>query len=596
MDKAVLVKLRMGLILLMGLGLCGALGAEIWWWGGGILHLPIPIGGVAGLPVPALYWASVLGYTGVYGRIFQLPLREQASRAIRLGFALHLLVLLADLAWYLAANTTVGSSPWYRSYAYVIWGTALAGGVVAGGRGLTRWWYAWTADPWLFYLPLLGGYLVLGASTRVVPSAVTCGAVLASLGLLAGERSRLLRTWGNWGRELVRSERGFLLLVCGLALALRLFYTTRVMSNPDYLNTGSDGSAYDALAWALIHGGETHWSHIQLFAPGYVRFLALVYWLVGRNYFLVCAVQSVIGALACVLMYAIAKRLFGQLAARVAAVFGAVNFPMVFSAAAIGHQALDLFWTLAVVWCLVCYVQDPQRWGRWIVGIGLLLGWAAATREGNLAFWVVLIGWFLLGVRAKLGWWTALLHAAGLSLGVVVMLLPFMLGGPGALRGRLAYHWFINAPGNINGWFNPWRDSAAAWTLLQEQPLEVVSRLTQGLMDDFNVIFLSQGYGAFDPVFLFRWTTYFYGMWWYAYTLAFVGFGMIIWQAIRAPVQRLGWWVIILVLISRSLVHLFLEAGYRHRVPIEPYLIMVAAYSLVCLMRVGRKSIVSPNI
>ena len=38
--------------------------------------------------------------------------------------------------------------------------------------------------------------------------------------------------------------------------------------------------------------------------------------------------------------------------------------------------------------------------------------------------------------------------------------------------------------------------------------------------------------------------------------------------------------VILLVLASRTLVHLLLEAHYRHRVPMEPYLIMLAAYGV----------------
>ena len=330
------------------------------------------------------------------------------------------------------------------------------------------------------------------------------------------------------------------------------------------------------------------WWSSYWFSPGYVRFLALLYWLVGRNYFLVCAVQSVIGAGACLVLYAVAKQLFDGATARVAAAFAAVNFQLIFAAAAIGHQALDLFWTLLVVWGLLRYLDAPQRRGGWVFLVGILLGWAAATREGNIAFWGFLIWWFLLGVRAKLGWQRACLHLAALSLGFILALLPFVVHAPqGSIMGRVAYHWFFYQTSSVhlNEWFNPWRTPAAAWALFHAQPLTVIAKLIEGVIGNFNVVFLNQGFGGFDLVFLLRSTTYYFGMWWYAYVLAFSGLWLVAREAWRAPVKRLGWWLLLVVLAARTLPHLFFQATYRHRVPIEPYLILLAAYGLTRLLR-----------
>ena len=74
-------------------------------------------------------------------------------------------------------------------------------------------------------------------------------------------------------------------------------------------------------------------------------------------------------------------------------------------------------------------------------------------------------------------------------------------------------------------------------------------------------------------------------MWCYAFSLAFFGLGVVCWGAFRRPVERLGWWLIIILLGSRTAVHLVLVSAYRYRVPLEPYLIMLAAVGFTQLLR-----------
>lgn len=581
---------RVTLVVVLALGLCAAMLTEVWRWGGGILRLPLPIAHGAGLPVPLISWASIVLYAAWYGRLFRVPTEERWARLMRLGFGLHVLVLIAHLAWYVARGAHGVLLSWYLYYWYAVWAGVFASGMAGLGWWVTRWRQARTADPWLFYIPLVGGYAAVVVSALVMPRGVAAGAVLLGLGLLGGLRTQALPAWGAQVWAWLRRERIFLAGIFVVALAFRLFYSVRILATPDFLNTGSDGPAYDALAWAVLEGKtQPRWGHIALFAPGYVRFLALIYWLVGRNYFVVLAVQSVIGAWACLLAYGVAKRLFGQTVARLTAGFSTLNFPMVFAAAAIGHQALDLFWTLAAVWCLVRYLEEPARWGRWIVGIGLLFGWAAVTREGNLVFAAFLVGWFLFG-GAKLGWRRTLTHLAGFLLGFLAVAVPLVKSqSEGSIVGRASGQWFVMTSQWLHTQFNPWRDPVGAWALFKAQPLHVMLKLGEGLVEGFNKIFLHQAYGAFDPVFLVLRSPYYYVMWDYAFALAFIGLGLILWQALRTPTARFGWWLILLLLVSRTLPHLFLEAAYRHRVPFEPYLIMMAAYGLFRLMQVGRE-------
>ena len=581
-------------VVLGGVGLCAVLWVELWHGRGGFFRIPMPLAGEEGFPLPLVYWAGVALYAAWYGWCFHLPMSVWWKRALGLGVALHMLGLLAHLAWHVVGEMRVVLAPVYRSYWHLVWGAILSVGLCGMGWWVVRWRRARAVDPWLFFLPLMAGYLAVWSGAAVMPRAVTVGAAAAGLMLLVMASMASVREWSARVRQVVENERAFLLVLVLVALALRLFYTARVMENPGFLATGSDGETFDALAWALVEGKPAEsvpwWAH-QFFCPGYVRFVALLYWLGGRHYFLVCAVQSLLGTIACLLLYDVAKRLAGPAVARIAALFGAVNYPMVFAAAALGHQALDLFLTLLVVWGLVRYAEHPLRRGRWLIGIGMVLGYAAATREGNAVVWLFLLGWLLVGVRYRVGWRAALRHATALTGGCLATFLPFALTtSVGGFFARFALQWFYGpyTIPHLNSWFNPWRDPASAWVLLREHPLQVVAELAKGVAANFSHLFFHQSYGAFDPVFLVRFSPYYYGMWGYAYLLTVAGFALVVRQALRRPVEHLAWWLILGLLASRTLVHLFFESAYRHRTPFEPFLILLAAYGLTRLISAAR--------
>ena len=84
------------------------------------------------------------------------------------------------------------------------------------------------------------------------------------------------------------------------------------------------------------------------------------------------ALQAVIGSAACLVLYAVAKDQFGVLIARVAVVFAVISFPLLFAAAAIGHQAIDVFLTLVLVWLLW---RVLQRISAIVRDICSTLGW-----------------------------------------------------------------------------------------------------------------------------------------------------------------------------------------------------------------------------
>ena len=67
----------------------------------------------------------------------------------------------------------------------------------------------------------------------------------------------------------------------------------------------------------------------------------------------------------------------------VSAIFAAVSFPLVFAAATIGHQAVDVFLTTLIVWLLMRFTDDQRR----CVAVGrgrAMVGFAFTVRETNI--------------------------------------------------------------------------------------------------------------------------------------------------------------------------------------------------------------------
>jgi hypothetical protein len=564
-------------VALCALALCAALAVEATWARGGFLRLPLPIAGSNGFPIPIVSWAAIALYALVCGRLLHLAPSVQRSAGLRLGAALHLVVLLTAQIGDMARPHDFPLSVWYVRYWQALWTASLAVALALAWR-VARQLRA--GDP--FHLPfVIGAAAFWAVSARQAPAVALIAPALAAAG---SALAAFGRPFLQAARRLLQREAVFLGVVAVVALALRLFYLTRVMADPDYLNTGSDGPVYDSLAWSLVDGTTSPWSNVAFMAPGYVRFVALVYQVFGRSYAAVCIVQALISVAACWLMYDVAKRLFGVTAARVATVFGAVNFMMIHAAAAMGHQALDVFWTLLTVWALVCYAQNPVRFRWWTLPIGALLGWATVNREGNGIFWLFLLPWFVFGLRKRLGW-MSLAHAALFSAGTLGVVLPFLMDGNGTLGDRFEHAWFYYpwtpAAAELKAMFNPFKHAPhEVVAMVLQQPGHLAWLLLKGMLGNFRAVFLNQDFGSFDLVFLLRRSTFYYGMWAYAYLLAFAGLGLVMWKGLRDGSARAAWWLIVLVLAARASVHLLFEAGYRHRVPMEPYLIMLAAYAL----------------
>jgi 4-amino-4-deoxy-L-arabinose transferase-like glycosyltransferase len=124
-------------------------------------------------------------------------------------------------------------------------------------------------------------------------------------------------------------------------------------------------------------------------APGWPLFLAGIYWLAGPCVPLVYAVLCLLGALACVLTYLLARELVAERTARLAGLLAAIYVPHVYFAA--GFLSESLFVPCAALGIWLFLKARKQNSLGLLVAAGLVLSWATLTRPFALLLWPILL-------------------------------------------------------------------------------------------------------------------------------------------------------------------------------------------------------------
>jgi hypothetical protein len=546
---------------------------------------------VSEIVLPVGHWLAVVAWTAAVVWRHPANRRTIIYRCIGVGVALDALILVALFVPRLADRAA------FSATVYLVYARLFCGMVLALS---TAWLCAWvarmrTGSPPLVVLeaPLVAGWLALLVAivrhnVLMAAAGLTLGIVIAVVvGMArAGSLHRATTMIGT----LAGDERAFLVAVFFVAFGLRLLYVTRIMSDAGYLDAGADGRVYDELGWSIARGEgipAAFTARFPLLLLGYVWFIAGVYAIAGHSYFALTALQSVLGAVSCVLLYGIAEPLFGRPTARVAAIFTALSFPLVFAAATIGHQAVDVFLTVLIVWLLVRLIKSDAAPWRWLAA-GVVAGLAFAVRETSIFLIAFLLPW--IAFAGPGGWRSSGRRVAAFTAGVALLVLPFLApkvwtpDDRQAMRGhfdRMYRGEGGSVPSDRTDLVGPLADPKAAVTQFSSEPLRVLGILTRAYAKNFAVQFLTQPYGGFDLVFLRKGTAYYYGMWFYAYALTVVGTALAL-RRIGGGVPS-GIILIVGVIASRTLPHLILVSDYRHRVPIEPFLILLAAVGAVAM-------------
>lgn len=199
-----------------------------------------------------------------------------------------------------------------------------------------------------------------------------------------------------------------------IALAVRVLHLMEIRTSPLVQQLLIDSRTYDALARRILEG-RFHGEDVYSMNVLYPYFLAAVYAVTRGGVLAALAVQAVLDALTCVLVFRLGLRLFDRRVAVVAGLLAAFYGPMVFYSGALLTPTLITFLVVAGLWILDRHRVRPRARTAFLGG--LVLGLGALGRGNVLLFLVLAPIYFLIVVperRRALGHWAAL--AAGFLL------------------------------------------------------------------------------------------------------------------------------------------------------------------------------------
>ncbi|HEY5318035.1 MAG TPA: glycosyltransferase family 39 protein, partial [Solirubrobacteraceae bacterium] len=234
------------------------------------------------------------------------------------------------------------------------------------------------------------------------------------------------------GGKVSRRECRLLLVALAVGLAARLVYLLATHHYP----LAGDELEYDSEGWLIAQG---HWFYTLLpygilhdsawKPPGYPLWVGFWYAIAGHHPFVVRLAQVPLGALTIFLSWVLARRLFGQRVATVAA-FAVALYPLAFQYEELVYsESLATPLTLAA---LILVLTRPPTWRR-ALACGALIGVSLLVRTSNVFLFAgVLVAW---GIAA--GW------RRGIGLTALAALVCVLVVAPWTVRNEIVEHGFI---------------------------------------------------------------------------------------------------------------------------------------------------------
>lgn len=241
-----------------------------------------------------------------------------------------------------------------------------------------------------------------------------------------------------------KHNKKLLLLILVVSVVIRIPVALYMGDEVTVLPGIHDQVSYDALANSLLAGRgysfpedwypftpadtpTSHWSFI------YPLYLAGVYALTGYHPIVARLIQAVVGgALMCLLVYRMGRRVVNEETGLVAAGLVAVYGYFIYYNAALMTETFFIVLVLLTLYLGIELKENPTliRW----VGLGVSLGLAALVRQTILLFAPFLLLWLFIELRGRgIRWW----H---FTLPIVVI---FVLITPWTIRNYYVYNEFL---------------------------------------------------------------------------------------------------------------------------------------------------------
>lgn len=246
-----------------------------------------------------------------------------------------------------------------------------------------------------------------------------------------------------------------------IAFGLRLLSIFELRRAPFFSVLLGDASSYDSWAQSIAAG---NWLGTGVFyqAPLYPYFLGTLYAVFGNDLFLVRIFQSLLGAIACVLMTAASARLFGRRAGIAAGLLLACYAPAIFFDGLLQKSVLDLLILCCLLLAIANLLEKVTPWR--CIAAGIAIGCLALTRENALVLAPLIFIW--LWLRSQRAVKPVLILAAGIALvvGPVVVRNTLVGGGFYLTTSQLGPNLYIGNNDRATGTYvslRPGRGNAA---------------------------------------------------------------------------------------------------------------------------------------
>lgn len=226
-------------------------------------------------------------------------------------------------------------------------------------------------------------------------------------------------------------------LIFTLALILRIGFIVLYENGKMLYNEyhASDELSYDQIGSNLISGKGlvTDGGLYAKRGPAYPLFLALIYFIFGHSFVAARFAQAFVGALTCLVIYAMANEIFCKKMAVISALICVAYYPFIQYPAYLLSEVIFTFLITASLYFFVRYYNKRQD--LLLLSASVLWGVASLCRTAALPFVLILLFW--LCALHKFNLKSLIKPLIILMIGITVVILPW------AARNYLIYRTFI---------------------------------------------------------------------------------------------------------------------------------------------------------
>jgi len=410
-------------------------------------------------------------------------------------------------------------------------------------------------------------------------------------------------------------RRNFLLIVFLISLLLRGFFAFKSSSTPLGYG-GTDSQTYVGIAMRKadrnidklrpvdegarrVYNTLAKKEVIPWPAPGYYYYLSLVFKIFGPNFLVVELIQAFWGALVCIGVYYIGSKIFGEAVGRIAALMTALSGMLTNHAIYVASESIYIP-LLSLALALLIRPVEKRKFLSYGIA-GLALGLAIITRPVIFYFIPVIILWMLISSGRKK-------VLPGIKYSLVVLLMIFLAMLPLTIRNYIYlnrftlftsfyesedFFWRLYDPEEVGKYYKPGEGDPQNIKELRASDIRVIKAFISYIFHNAysfgraywkRFVNFWMGYDVvnFDHIFLYTGSKYSYAMRLYFYVFAIYGLILSLKEWRHNWQEKLLFYLLIAYYV---IFHIIIYVSTRHRTPIQPYIIIFAAYGIYHLLK-----------